>query len=111
MLTIKPGEHGSTYGGNPLACRVATEALRVLVDEQMDKNAQYQGNIFRQEIIRMGSKVVSEVRGKGLLNAVVIHNPVGCEDLAWKICLRMAELGKMKLYLLKICLEIFKYSL
>lgn len=91
MLTIKPGEHGSTYGGNPLACRVATEALRVLLDEGMAENAAVQGEYFRQQVEAMGHSNISLVRGKGLLNAIVIDHPE--HDAAWQLCLALRDNG------------------
>ena len=72
MLCIKPGQHGSTYGGNPLACRVATAALRVLLDEKLTENAERMGQLLRRELSSLPKEVVSLVRGKGLLNAIVI---------------------------------------
>ena len=91
MMTIHPGEHGSTYGGNPLACKVAITALQVLVDEQMAKNAEKMGELFRSELQKLDSPFISSIRGKGLLNAVVIthSNP----DAAWKLCLQLKENG------------------
>jgi ornithine--oxo-acid transaminase len=91
MLTIKPGEHGSTYGGNPLACKVAMESLQVLMDENMVENAREMGELFRAELNKIESDLISEIRGKGLLNAMVIsdENP----DAAWEICLIMKENG------------------
>jgi len=94
MLTIRPGEHGSTYGGNPLACAVARAALDVLRDERLDENAERMGQLFRRRMNELKEKadLVAEVRGKGLLNAVVIND--GEEsDTAWTLCLRLAELG------------------
>lgn len=94
MLTIKPGEHGSTYGGNPLACAVAMEALQVLKDESMAENAEKMGILFRNAMIAIQAKTdkIVLVRGKGLLNAIVINDN---EDshAAWDICVRMAEWG------------------
>jgi ornithine--oxo-acid transaminase len=94
MMTIKPGEHGSTYGGNPLACAVAMEALQVLKDEKMAENAEKLGIQFRAALEELQSKTdkIVLVRGKGLLNAVVIYDN---EDshAAWDICLKMAEMG------------------
>lgn len=95
MLTIKPGEHGSTFGGNPLACVVAMESLEVVKDEKLAENAEYLGQIFRQrmqENLVNRTEMVSLVRGKGLLNAIVIGND---EDghTAWDICMQMAENG------------------
>ena len=91
MMTIHPGEHGSTYGGNPLACKVAITALQVLIDEQMAKNAEKMGELFRSELQKLESPFISSIRGKGLLNAVVIthSNP----DAAWKLCLQLKENG------------------
>ena len=72
MLTIRPGEHGSTYGGNPLACRVATASLEVLLEENLAENAAKLGAIFRGELSQLPGSVVRLVRGRGLLNAMVI---------------------------------------
>lgn len=94
MLTIKPGEHGSTYGGNPLACAVAMEALKVLVDEKLAENAFNMGEIFRNRMKQLQSKtnLVELVRGKGLLNAIVIK-PFGDGKTAYDVCLAMKENG------------------
>lgn len=73
MLCIKPGEHGSTYGGNPLGCKVAIEALQVLIDERLAENAQRLGEILRAELNKIPKEFVTTVRGKGLLNAIVIN--------------------------------------
>ena len=89
MLTIKPGEHGSTYGGNPLSCRVAKKALEVLVDEKLAENAEKMGNIVRSELAKLDSDIVKLVRGKGLLNAVVIAEKYD----AWDVCVKLAENG------------------
>jgi len=91
MLTIKPGDHGSTYGGNPIACRVAMTALQVLVDEKMAENSVIQGDHFRKELIAMGHEHISVVRGKGLFNAIVIDHPQ--KDTAWDICIEMKQNG------------------
>lgn len=95
MLTIKPGQHGSTFGGNPLACAVAREALEVVRDEKLAENAERLGKIFRertqQELVDK-SELVSLVRGKGLLNAIVI-NDTPESSTAWNICLKLAENG------------------
>lgn len=91
MLTIQPGEHGSTYGGFPLATRVAIEALSVVKEEQLTEKAEYLGKIFREEISKIKSPMIELVRGKGLLNAVVIKPYNGKE--AWNVCERMAENG------------------
>lgn len=74
MLCIKPGEHGSTYGGNPLACKVAMTALEVMEDEQLAKNADEMGQNLRSELSKLPKSVVKLVRGKGLLNAIVINS-------------------------------------
>ena len=89
MLTIKPGEHGSTYGGNPLSCRVAKKALEVLVDENLAENAEKMGKIVRSELAKLDSEIVKLVRGKGLLNAVVIAEKYD----AWDVCVKLAENG------------------
>lgn len=91
MLTIKPGEHGSTYGGNPIAAKVAVAAINVLVDEQLAENATRIGQIFRDEMKAFNSPLIAEVRGKGLLNAIQI-NPVDGKK-AWDLCLKMKENG------------------
>ncbi|GIX76187.1 ornithine aminotransferase, mitochondrial [Caerostris darwini] len=89
MLVIKPGEHGSTYGGNPLACKVAIAALEVLENERLAENAEHQGNFLRQELEKLPKDKVKLIRGKGLLNAIVVN-----EDLdAWEICLRLRDNG------------------
>jgi ornithine--oxo-acid transaminase len=91
MLTIKPGEHGSTYGGNPLGCKVAIAALQVLKDEHMAENADLQGQYLRDSLIALNHPNIALVRGKGLLNAIVIeHNN---KEAAWELCLNMAENG------------------
>ncbi len=91
MLTIKPGEHGSTYGGNPLACKVAMSALQVIKDENLVQNAQYLGKYFRQELEKINSPLVKQVRGKGLLNAIVLNTED--ENMGWNMCMRFAEKG------------------
>jgi ornithine--oxo-acid transaminase len=91
MLTIKPGEHGSTFGGFPLACQVAKAALEVVKEEKLTEKAEYLGEIFRREMKAFDSPFIELVRGKGLLNAVVIKPFNGKE--AWDVCLKMAENG------------------
>ena len=91
MMTIKPGEHGSTYGGNPLACKVAITSLQVLKDEKMAENAEMIGNILRTELKKINSLHVADVRGKGLLNAIVIDHRN--KDAAWELCLALKENG------------------
>lgn len=91
MLTIKPGEHGSTFGGNPLACVVAIEALKVLTEEKLAENATRLGAIFREEAGKIKSDMIELVRGKGLLNAIVIKPKNG--KTAWDVCVKMKENG------------------
>jgi len=93
MLTIKPGEHGSTYGGNPLACAVASEALRVLIDERLDINAHERGIQLRSGLQQLQYRFsfIKEIRGKGLLNAIEIDETSGIK--AWDICLNLAQHG------------------
>jgi len=89
MLTIKPGEHGSTFGGNPLACKVAMAALQVLTEEKLAENADKMGALLRQELGTLPKDIVSVVRGKGLLNAIVIHS----KHDAWDVCLKLRDNG------------------
>ena len=91
MLTIKPGEHGSTFGGNPLAAKIAIAALEVIKEEKLAEKAEYLGKIFREEIGKIKSDMIQLIRGKGLLNAVVIKPTNGKE--AWDVCLVMKENG------------------
>ena len=91
MMNIKPGEHGSTYGGNPLACAVAIAALQVLKDENMAANAAAMGELLRSEIEKLNSPFVALVRGKGLLNAIVIKH--SDPEAAWGLCLTLKENG------------------
>jgi ornithine--oxo-acid transaminase len=91
MLTIKPGEHGSTFGGNPIAAKVAMAALDVIKEEKLAENAEKLGKIFREEFRSIKSDMIELVRGKGLLNAVVIKNKEG--KTAWDVCVAMAEAG------------------
>lgn len=93
MLTIRAGEHGSTYGGNPLACKVAMTALQVLQDEGMIVNAERMGALLREGLEDIRSPFVSLVRGRGLLNAIVIDHPE--PDAAWELCLQLKELGML----------------
>ena len=91
MLQIKPGEHGSTYGGNPLACAVAMKALEVIQSEKMVENSFKMGEILRAELAKLNSPFIASIRGRGLLNAIVIkhENP----EAAWDLCLYLKELG------------------
>lgn len=91
MMTIKPGEHGSTFGGNPIAARVAIAALEVVKNDKLAENAEHLGKIFRQELRSIRSDMIELVRGKGLLNAVVIRPKGG--KTAWDVCLAMKEKG------------------
>jgi ornithine--oxo-acid transaminase len=91
MLTIKPGEHGSTFGGNPLAAKVAIAALEVIKNEKLAENAERLGKIFRDEMKSIKSDMIELVRGKGLLNAVVIRPKGG--KTAWDVCLAMKDKG------------------
>jgi len=91
MLTIQPGEHGSTFGGNPIAAKVAIAALEVIKEEKLAENAEYLGKIFRDEFKSIPSEMIAKVRGKGLLNAVVIKPKNG--KTAWDVCVAMKEHG------------------
>jgi ornithine--oxo-acid transaminase len=91
MLVIKPGEHGSTFGGNPVAAHVAMAALNVVKDEKLAERAEYLGNIFREEMRAIKSDMITLVRGKGLLNAIIIKPKNGKE--AWDVCVKMKENG------------------
>ena len=89
MLTIKPGQHGSTYGGNPLAARLAIEALKIIQEERLCENSQMMGKILMNELRKLPPNVVTLVRGKGLFCAVVINEKID----AWKVCLRLKDNG------------------
>lgn len=91
MLCIKPGEHGSTFGGNPIAARVAMAALEVVKDEKLAENAERLGQLFREELRKIDSDMIELVRGKGLLNAIIIKPKNGKE--AWDVCVEMADNG------------------
>jgi ornithine--oxo-acid transaminase len=91
MLNIQPGEHGSTYGGNPLACKVAIASLQVLQDEKMAENAEAMGTLFREGLRSLNSPHISVIRGKGLLNAIVINH--ADKNAAWDLCLALKENG------------------
>lgn len=92
MLTIKPGEHGSTFGGNPLACAVAIAAMQVLVDEKLAENAEKMGQMLRDALSKMNPDFIKVVRGKGLLNAIVVNNDYHGKN-AWDFCLALKENG------------------
>ncbi|HZL08612.1 MAG TPA: ornithine--oxo-acid transaminase [Prolixibacteraceae bacterium] len=91
MLTIKPGEHGSTYGGNPIAAKVAIAALEVIREENLVVNSEKMGEIFRKRLKSIDSDLIETVRGKGLLNAVVIHSANGIT--AWDVCIALKDNG------------------
>jgi ornithine--oxo-acid transaminase len=91
MMTIKPGEHGSTYGGNPLACKTAITALQVLNEENMAANAEAMGELLRKELAALNSPYIDIIRGKGLLNAIVIKH--ANKDAAWDLCLQLKDNG------------------
>ncbi len=91
MLTIKPGEHGSTYGGNPLACKVAMASLQVLKEENLAENAAAMGELFREEIRKLNSPHIKLIRGRGLLNAIVIQHPN--QNATGDLCLILKENG------------------
>jgi len=93
MLVIKPGEHGSTFGGNPIACEVAMAALEVVKDEKLAENAEAMGQIFRKELSAVKSDMIELVRGKGLLNAIVIKPKGG--KTAWDVCMRLRDNGML----------------
>ena len=92
MNTLKPGEHGSTFGGNPLACAVALESLKVIQDEGLAENAHQMGNLFRQRLSQIKHSNITEVRGKGLLNAMVVQ-PWGNGKTAYDLCLALLNNG------------------
>ncbi len=91
MLTIKPGEHGSTYGGNPMAAKVSMAAIQVLLDENLTENSMKMGELFRSEMNKVKSEMIEIVRGKGLLNAIAVKPKDG--KTAWDVCLAMKENG------------------
>ena len=91
MMCIKPGQHGSTYGGNPLGCKIAMTAMQVVLDEQLAENANTLGELLRAELRAIQSDRITLVRGKGLLNAIIIKEKDGIS--AWDVCLRLAENG------------------
>lgn len=91
MLTIRPGEHGSTYGGNPLSCAVAREALQILKDEKLADNAEAMGSLLRRELAKLQSPFIKAIRGKGLLNAIVIEHSNA--EAAWHLCLALKSNG------------------
>lgn len=93
MLTVEPGTHGSTYGGNPLGCAVAIRALEVVQEEQMVERAEKLGHVFRSGLEALQSPLIETVRGKGLLNAIVIDESKTNGHSAWELCMLMKEKG------------------
>jgi ornithine--oxo-acid transaminase len=91
MLTIRPGEHGSTYGGNPLACKIAIAALEVLKDENLADNAMQMGDYFRSALVKLNSRHIKAIRGKGLLNAILIGH--SHKEASWELCMELMENG------------------
>ena len=91
MLTIQAGEHGSTYGGNPLACHIAITALKTIIDEKMGENAQLMGELFRAELKKLNHPRIDIIRGKGLLNAIVIRHER--KEAAYELCMAMKNNG------------------
>jgi len=91
MLCIKPGEHGSTFGGNPIAAKVAIAALKVIKEEKLAENAAELGVYFRDELSKIKSDMIEMIRGKGLLNAIVIKSKKG--KTAWDVCLALKDNG------------------
>ena len=91
MMQIKPGEHGSTYGGNPLACAVAMKSLEVLKSENMAENAEAMGKLLREALTNLNSPLIKLVRGRGLLNAIVINHKD--PEVSWELCLHLRDLG------------------
>lgn len=93
MLVVEPGTHGSTYGGNPLGCAVSLRALELIEEEDMTAKAEKLGNIFREGVAAFNSPIVQLVRGKGLLNAVVIDESAANGRSAWDLCILLKEKG------------------
>jgi ornithine--oxo-acid transaminase len=91
MMCVKPGQHGSTYGGNPLGCKIAMTAMQVVFDEKLAENSEVLGELLRKELKAINSDRITHVRGKGLLNAIIIKEKDGIS--AWEVCLKLAENG------------------
>jgi ornithine--oxo-acid transaminase len=102
MLTIEPGTHGSTYGGNPLGCAVAIRALEVVRDEKMVERAEKLGHMFRDGLRNLNSPIITTIRGKGLFNAIVIDETKTGGHSAWDLCMRMKSNGLLVGRALKI---------
>jgi len=93
MLVIEPGTHGSTYGGNPLGCALSLRALELVEEEKMIKRSEELGNIFRDGLAAFNSPIIQKIRGKGLLNAVVIDEAAAGGRTAWDVCILLKEKG------------------
>jgi ornithine--oxo-acid transaminase len=93
MLVVEPGTHGSTYGGNPLGCAVSIRALEILEEEDMTAKAEHLGHLFRDGVTALKSPIIKTVRGKGLLNAVVIDEAATSGRTAWDLCLLLKSKG------------------
>ena len=91
MMQIKAGEHGSTYGGNPLACAVAMKSLEILKSEKMAENAEAMGKLLRSELAKLNSPLIKQIRGRGLLNAIVINHKD--PEVSWELCLHLRDQG------------------
>ena len=102
MLTIEPGTHGSTYGGNPLGCAIAIRALEIVRDENLISRAEHLGNVFRQGLSDLNSPIITTIRGKGLLNAIIIDESKTNSHTAWDLCMLMKEKGLLVGRALKI---------
>ncbi len=93
MLVVEPGTHGSTYGGNPLGCAVSIRALELMEEEQLTQKAEKLGNLFRESLAALKSPIIKTIRGKGLLNAVVVDESQMNGHSAWDLCLLLKEKG------------------
>lgn len=95
MLVVEPGTHGSTYGGNPLGCAVSIRALEIMEEEDLTAKAERLGRIFREGVAEIGSPIIKTIRGKGLLNAVVIDESAASGRTAWDLCLLLKSKGML----------------
>ena len=93
MMVVEPGTHGSTYGGNPLGCAVSIRALELIEEENMIANAERLGNVFRDSLAALKSPIIKTIRGKGLLNAIVIDESAASGRTAWDLCLLLKQKG------------------
>lgn len=103
MLVVEPGTHGSTYGGNPLGCAVSLRALELIEEEDMTGKAEKLGQIFREGVASFNSSIVQKVRGKGLLNAVVIDESAANGRSAWDLCILLKEKGLLVSLISEFC--------